>query len=308
MKPITKKINTGVIGVGYLGRFHAQKYAQLPNSNLVGVVDFDFERAKSVAAECQSKAFKTYEELIDLVDAVSIVTPTPLHYEVAKFFLARGKHVLIEKPITVKIEEARELIELAKKNEVLLQVGHLERFNNALKIAAPLIKKPWFIEATRLAPFKTRGSDVSVILDLMIHDLDLIFSLVKSPLKKISAQGNCMITNLIDIAKVHLEFENGCCAFLTASRVCNKTERRLEVFQNDAVLNLDLDQKTLEIQSNNNHELKTTDKGDALLDEISAFLNSILKNKSVVVSGEDGLRALEVAVEIEKRIMAKNND
>lgn len=300
MKPITKKINTGVIGVGYLGRFHAQKYAQLPNSNLVGVVDFDLERAKTVAAECQSAAFKTYEELSDLVDAVSIVTPTPLHYEVAQFFLARGKHVLIEKPITVKLEHARELIELAKKNKVLLQVGHLERFNNALKLAEPFIKSPWFIEATRLAPFKTRGSDVSVILDLMIHDLDLIFSLVKSPLKKISAQGNSLITNLIDIAKVHLEFENGCAANLTASRACNKTERRLEIFQNDATLNLNLDQKTLEIQSKNSHELKTIDKGDALLDEISAFLTSIQENKSAVVSGEDGLRALEVAVKIEE--------
>src|SRR3989339_830249 len=308
MKPITKKINTGVIGVGYLGRFHAQKYAQLPNSNLTGVVDFDYTRAQTVAAECQTKAYSSYQELVDDVDAVSIVTPTPRHYEIAQFFLSQGKHVLIEKPITVEIQHARELIELANKNNVLLQVGHLERFNNALKIAHPLINNPWFIEATRLAPFKTRGSDVSVILDLMIHDLDLIFSLVPSPLKKITAHGASLITDFIDVAKVHLEFNNGCCANLTASRACHKTERRLEIFQKDMILNLDLDQKTLQIQTQNGHEQKTTEKGDALLDEIDAFLNSISEKKAAVVDGEAGLLALEVAVKIEQLILAKNND
>lgn len=299
---MTKKINTGVIGVGYLGRFHAQKYAQLANSNLAAIVDYDFARAQEVAAECQSCAYKTYEEILDYIDAVSIVTPTPFHYEVAKFFLAHGKHVLIEKPITVQAEHARELITLAQKNELILQVGHLERFNNALVAAQPMINNPWFIEATRLAPFKTRGSDVSVVLDLMIHDLDLIFSMVKSKIKKIEANGASLITSLIDIAKVRLEFENGTCANLTASRACNKTERRLQIFQADAILNLDLDQKCLNFQDKNGNTEMQLEKGDALLDEINAFLASIAQNKAAVVSGDDALLALEVALEVEELI------
>lgn len=299
---MTKKINTGVIGVGYLGRFHAQKYAQLANSNLAAIVDYDFARAQEIAAECQSRAYKTYEEILDYVDAVSIVTPTPFHYEVAKFFLTHGKHVLIEKPITVQAEHARELITLAQKNELILQVGHLERFNNALVAAQPMIKDPWFIEATRLAPFKTRGSDVSVVLDLMIHDLDLIFSMVKSKIKKIEANGASLITSLIDIAKVRLEFENGTCANLTASRACNKTERRLQIFQAEAILDLDLDQKRLNFQDKNGNTEMQLEKGDALLDEISAFLASIAQNKAAVVSGDDALLALEVALEVEELI------
>lgn len=300
---MTQKINTGVVGVGYLGRFHAQKYAQLANSNLAAIVDDDFARAQTIAAECQSRAYKTYEEILAHVDAVSIVTPTPFHYEVAKFFLTHGKHVLIEKPMTVQADHARELISLAKKNKVLLQIGHLERFNNAVTAAQPLINNPWFIEATRLAPFKTRGSDVSVILDLMIHDLDLIFSMSKSKLKKIQASGAAFITPLIDMAKVRLEFENGTCAHLTASRVCPGTERRLQIFQADAILDLDLDQKRLILQAKNSSEETRLEKGDALLDEISAFLNSIMQNKPALVSGEAGLLALEVALEIEELIL-----
>lgn len=304
---MTQKINTAVIGVGYLGRFHAQKYAQLANSHLVAVVDFDFERAQMVAHECHTQAYTNPEAIIDLVDAVSIVTPTPFHYEIAKYFLENGKHVLIEKPITAQTAHAHELIALAKKNKVFIQSGHLERFNNTVKAAEKLINKPWFIEAIRSAPFKTRGSEVSVILDLMIHDLDLIFSINKSKLKKIEASGKSLVTPLIDIAKVRLEFENGSCAHISASRVSHKVERRLHVYQDDLFLDLDLDNKRLGLQNQNGYHEEVLEKGDALSDEIAAFLDAIIKKTPVKVTGEDGLLALEVAVEIENLITQRHS-
>lgn len=306
---MTKTLKTAVMGVGYLGQYHAQKYALLPESELVAVVDLDLERAQEVAAQYHCQATSDYHSLIGKVDAVSIATPTPMHYAIAQFFLSHGIHVLVEKPITVTLAEADELIQLAKKNNLVLQVGHLERFNNAVKAVEPLLSNPRFIESIRLAPFKLRGADVNVILDLMIHDIDIIQSIVKSEIKEIRANGASILSPFIDIANARLEFKNGCVANVTASRVSIKTERKLRIFQHDGYISMDLDKKQLGLHRkgtdemfpgipNITNETHHFDKGDALKDQIEAFLMAILHNKPPVVSGEDGRKALETAIKI----------
>lgn len=302
-----KILKTAVVGVGHLGKFHAQKYAKLPQSTLVAVCDNNPETAQTIAAQYDIQAFKDYRKLIGQVDAVSIAVPTPAHCEVAHFFLEHGVHVLLEKPIATTVEQADTLINAAKKNNVVLQIGHLERFNNALTAAMPLLHNPLFIESSRLAPFKLRGSDVNVILDLMIHDIDIIQSLIQSPIKSIHANGAMVLSNFIDIANARLEFDNGCVANLTASRVSLKTERRLRIFQPDAYIGLDLDNKHLWTHKKGPHELfpgvpqiidehHEFDKGDALHDQIESFLQCILNNTPPLVSGEDGKQALDIAI------------
>ena len=199
-----KKIRAAVIGVGYLGKFHAEKFATLPQSELVAVCDIDYERCNKIAKEFNTEAVADYELLIGKVDAVSIVVPTPRHHAVARFFLEHGVHVLVEKPIATTIEEADDLIACAKANKVKLQVGHLERFNNAVKAVEPSLSNPRFIESLRVAPFKLRGSDVNVVLDLMIHDIDIIQSIVKSEIKHITANGASVLSPYIDIANARL--------------------------------------------------------------------------------------------------------
>lgn len=308
-----KKIRTAVIGVGYLGTFHAEKYAHLHNAQLVAVCDDRSESAKKVAASLHCQPVSNYKTLIGQVDAVSIVVPTPLHHEIGSFFLSHGIHVLIEKPIAVTLKEADNLIKIAKKNKALLQIGHLERFNNTIKALAPLLHQPLFIESTRLSPFKLRGSDVSVILDLMIHDIDLIQSIVKSDIRDISANGAAVLTDSIDIANARITFKNGCIANVTANRVSQKTERKLRVFQHDCYIGADLHNKRLSIQRKGSKEMfpgipeitveeKVFDQGDALKDEIEAFLNAIHNHQSPVVTGEDGRQALETALKITKII------
>ncbi|HEY2145248.1 MAG TPA: Gfo/Idh/MocA family oxidoreductase, partial [Steroidobacteraceae bacterium] len=238
-------IRTAVIGVGYLGRFHAQKYASLANSQLVGIADPSAAAREAVAAELKVAAHADYRELLGLVDAVSIVTPTPSHYEVAKAFLDAGASVLVEKPMTVTTAEGERLIEIATRAERILQVGHLERFNAAVQAVQPTLSVPRFIESARLAPFKHRGTDVDVVLDLMIHDIDLILSIVRSPVVAVDAIGSSVFSKEIDIANARLRFANGCVANATASRVSLKTERKLRLFQDDAYMSLDLQQKIL---------------------------------------------------------------
>lgn len=298
-----KIINCAVIGVGYLGNFHAQKYAKLPNAKLVAVCDSDAQRCSEVAELNKVQPFTDYKKLIGKVDAVSIVTPTSIHFPIAKFFLENNVHVLLEKPITTTIAEANELLSIAKQNKLTLQVGHLERFNPVFIEIKKQLAEPLCIECLRLAPYKIRCTDVSVILDLMIHDLDIIHNLVKSPIKNISAVGTAILSPTPDIVYARIEFANGVIASLTASRINMKMERKLNIFQRDIYFSGDLQEKILAITSRNGQQEITLEKGDALLDEITAFLNSIENKTSPIVSGDDGKTALATALEIEKLVL-----
>jgi predicted dehydrogenase len=306
-------IRTAVIGVGYLGRFHAQKYASLPNSQLVGIADPSEAARSAVGAELEVAAHEDYRELLGKVDAVSIVTPTPSHFEVAKAFLEAGASVLVEKPMTVTIAEGEGLIEIAARLKRTLQVGHLERFNAAVLAVQPTLTIPRFIESARLAPFKHRGTDVDVVLDLMIHDIDLILSIVRSPVVSVDAIGSSVFSKEIDIANARLRFANGCVANATASRVSLKTERKLRLFQDDAYLSLDLQQKILTVIRKGNGvgpdgmpqvaiDENTYEQGDALKSEIEAFLDAVASGGPPPVTGEDGLLALRTAVSIAEQV------
>jgi predicted dehydrogenase len=306
-------MRTAVIGVGYLGRIHAQKYAVLPNSELVGIADPSAAARSAVAAELGVAGYADYRELLGRVDAVSIVTPTPFHYSVAKEFLEAGASVLVEKPMTVTVEEGMNLIEAARRAKRVLQVGHLERFNAAVQALQPILSVPRFIESARLAPFKHRGTDVDVVLDLMIHDIDLILSIVRSPVVGVDAIGSSVFSKEIDIANARLRFANGCVANATASRVSLKTERRLRLFQDDAYVSVDLHQKVLTVIRKGSGvgadgmpqvaiEENSYDQGDALKAEIEAFLEAVATGKLPAVTGEDGLLALRTAVSIAEQV------
>jgi predicted dehydrogenase len=303
------KIKCAVIGVGYLGRFHAQKYQQLENAELIGVCDVNQEAAANVAKELSVTAYHRYSDLFGLVDAVSIAATTQQHFAIAREFLAQGIHVLIEKPITQTVAEANELIELAKKNHVKLQVGHLERFNAARLALDPFLHKPLFIESQRLAPFTPRGADVNVILDLMIHDIDIIQSIVKSPIKSIDAQGAPVLSKSIDIANARITFENHCVANVTASRISFKTARKTRIFQKNSYISIDYQEKQFAVFEKGDGEMfpgipdvkrheAVFEKGDALFEEIKAFIQCIIYDTTPLVTGEDGCAALATAEKI----------
>ncbi|MGI9303769.1 MAG: Gfo/Idh/MocA family oxidoreductase [Gammaproteobacteria bacterium] len=303
------KIKTAVVGAGYLGRFHAEKYARLADSDLRAVVDIDAERASAIAAEHDTEALTDYRGLLGKVDAVSIVVPTSLHFDIASAFLEHGTHVLVEKPVTTTVEQAEELIELARRGQRVLQVGHLERFNAAMLNLDRYLTRPVFIESHRLAPFKPRGTDVSVLLDLMIHDIDIILNVVRSDLESIDASGAAVLSNAIDIANARLVFASGCVANVTASRISAKTERKMRVFQEDAYLSVDLHQRVLSVSRKTDGEMfpgvpniETTreefEDSDALKTEIESFLQAVRTGSDPLVSGEDGKRALQTATEI----------
>lgn len=304
-----KPLRAAVIGVGYLGKFHAQKYRDLSGVELVAVMDAVATTAQSIGAELGVAACSDYRELLGRVDVVSVVVPTPLHFSVAAEFLKRGVHVLVEKPITETIEQAQQLIALAREHRCVLQVGHLERFNPAVQAAAKIIRAPRFIESHRLAPFKQRGTDVSVVLDLMIHDIDLIQELVGQPIEHIDAVGSPIFSNDIDIANARIRFVGGCVVNTTASRVSLKQERKLRIFQDDAYISVDLQQKILTVVRKKEAgpiespaqvaiDEQSFDQGDALKSEIEAFVNAVRTGTPPVVSGEDGLRALTTAMQI----------
>jgi predicted dehydrogenase len=306
-------MRTAVIGVGYLGRFHAQKYATLGNSDLVGIADPSGAARDAVGAELGVASYADYRDLLGRVDAVSIVTPTPHHFSVAKEFLEAGAHVLVEKPMTTTVEEGVDLIEAARRAKRILQVGHLERFNAAVQAVQPILTVPRFIESARLAPFKHRGTDVDVVLDLMIHDIDLILSIVRSPVVAVDAIGSSVFSKEIDIANARLRFANGCVANATASRVSLKTERRLRLFQDDAYVSVDLHQKVLTVIRKGDGvsadgmpqvaiDETTYEQGDALKAEIEAFLNAAETGCAPPVTGEDGLLALRTAVSIAEQV------
>ena len=304
-----KKLRTAVVGVGYLGRFHAQKHAASEHSDLIAVVDSNEARAKEVAEELGCAWFRDASELIGKVDAVSIAAVTQMHYDLAKLFLENNIHVLVEKPITADSSQGQELCELAKKNSLKLQVGHIERFNPALQsVKEKLRAKPLFIEVHRLAPFKPRATDVDVVLDLMIHDLDVILSLVDSPVKEVKAVGVPVLTKAVDIANARLEFESGTICNLTASRVSQSAQRKFRVFQEAQYLSIDFGNGEVGLSTKKepenegslaiDHETWNLEKEDALFLETESFFKAILQVKEVEVSGEDGLEALALAEKI----------
>jgi predicted dehydrogenase len=306
-------IEAAVIGVGYLGRFHAQKYAQCEQARLIAVADPNAAALAALANELGVTGVADYRQLLGRVQAVSIVTPTPSHYGIAKDFLEAGADVLLEKPMTVTVEEGAALVALAKQHGRILQIGHLERFNAVIQAVQPKLTVPRFIESARLAPFKQRGTEVNVVLDLMIHDIDLILSIVRSPVVSVDAIGSSVFSNEIDIANARLRFANGCVANATASRVSLKTERKLRLFEDDAYLSIDLQQKVLTVIRKGAGvgadgmpqvaiEERNYDQGDALKDEIEAFLGCVANRQAPAVGGEQGLLALQTAVLIGEQV------
>ena len=305
-------LKTAVIGVGYLGRFHAQKYAMLPDSELVSVVDIDPEQGQKVADELEVSFFLDFHEVLDQVDAVSIVVPTVHHYEMAKAFMENNIHVLLEKPFAATIEEAKELEQLSRDKNVRLQIGHLERFNPVFTEFQQLISEPKFIENIRIAPFPKRGTDVDVILDLMIHDIDLVLAVVGEYPEFVEGTGVNIITSTADLANARLRFPSGCIADLTASRVSDKAERKMRIFQSGLYLSLDygtgqarklqVDSGTTPVPQTLRPESFQLGKGDALLSEIESFLLAVREGKSPKVTAKDGLNAMEVAWQIKDQL------
>ncbi len=308
-----KKIKVGVVGVGYLGQFHAEKYAKMEGVELVGVVDIDLSRAKEIAKRHHTQPFFHHSDLYDNVQAVSIAVPTPSHHSIAKDFFRHGIHILLEKPIAKTLEETDELIGLAESNGLVLQVGHLERFNGAFVATQGMVQDPVFIESHRLGPFSGRETDVDVVIDLMIHDIDILLCLMKAEIGKIDATGFSVLTPYADFANARIEFENGCVASLTASRVSNEKTRRTRFFQPDGTLTLDfltqkavLTKKAASSGKREPSEIVTEEipvtKVDALESEIRSFLQSVARRKKAQVSGRDGRKALKVAFQILEKI------
>ncbi len=310
---MSEKINVAVIGVGHLGKWHADKYAAADDCNLVAVVDTDLETARSIADKHGAEAVTDYQAILGKVDAVSLVVPTSAHYDIARDCLAGGIHCLIEKPITESVAEAQTLIDLARDHKLVLQVGHIERFNSVMMDIDDMLDQPQFIESSRLAPFTPRATDVSVILDLMIHDIDIILDLIASPIRQINASGISVLSDEIDIANARLEFESGCVANVTASRISRKRERKLRIFQKDAYISADFQEKILAVNrkgstqtENGFHEITHSEKSyqdtDALNLEVLDFIQAIKTGGKPKVTGEDGKRALETAIEITRLI------
>jgi len=315
MKQRNQKLRVAVIGAGYLGKFHAEKYANLDSVDLVGVVDIHKAKAEEVARKVNTRAYRDYKEILGKVDAVSVVVPTPAHFVVSKDFLANDVDVLIEKPMTQTLAEADELIEYSEKRGLIIQVGHLERFNPAVAALRDkdTIKKPLFIESHRLSIYQERGTDVSVVLDLMIHDIDIILNFVRSEVKTIHAAGVAVITQHVDIANARLEFENGCVANVTASRISTKNERKIRLFQRDAYISVDFAKREITVinQGANPKEglipgmqinqLKFAQR-DALADELSAFVGAVRRREVPAVTGQMGREALKIALNIMDQI------
>ena len=314
LKTATRKLRVGVVGIGYLGKFHAEKYATIPEAKLIGLADVLPGRAREWAERLGTEAFLDHRSLLGKVDAVSVVVPTDQHYQVAKDFLRAGCDVLVEKPISSTLGEAEEMISLARKEGRILQVGHLERFNPAILAVREKIQIPLFIECHRLTPFRGRGTEVDVVLDLMIHDLDIIFSFVRSAVKNIHAVGVPVLTDKVDIANTRVEFEGGCVANITASRISFEDQRRIRVFQPDTYLAMDYASKEITLyhrvfstESQKYHiaaESIEVEPGDALEKEIRSFIASCLSRTTPIVTGEDGRNALAVAMKINEQIRA----
>ena len=307
------KTRVGVIGVGYLGQYHAEKYALMDAVDLVGVVDKDADRATDIAQRNKTQAYTDFKDLIGHVDAVSIVTPTPLHFEIGEAMMKAGIHVLIEKPITTSLEEAQSLIRLAETRKLVLQVGHLERFNPAMVAVQDIINNPMFIESHRLSIYQGRSTDVSVVLDLMIHDIDIILNFVGSEVKNIHASGAAVVSDHCDIANARIEFNTGCVANITASRISVKNQRKIRLFQKNGYIAVDFAKREImHIEQTNKvndalipgmevHQ-SSFSEGDALEDELRSFVAAVGACVEPVVTGRMGYRALAVALDIMNQI------
>ncbi len=322
-----EKLNIGVIGVGHLGALHTKMLTTIESANVVGVYDQNFERSKKIADEFQTKSFEEIDELLNSVDAVSIAVSTKSHFDIAAKALIAGKHIFIEKPITENSQQAKKLIQIAKQKKLKIQVGHIERFNSALLAIEHIQLNPLFIESHRLAQFNPRGADVAVVHDLMIHDIDIILSLVKSPVENIWANGVAVVTDTIDIANARLQFQNGCVANVTASRISKSRMRKMRLFQKDAYVSVDFIEGLSEIfrlvdpsdekfqsttmlgmleNANSNKKIiydrPPRKEINALKYELELFINAVQNDKTPQVTAEDGLRALEVAQTIVDKI------
>jgi len=298
------RINVGVVGIGHLGSRHARAYHHLKNANLIGVCDVYKKHAKKVGRRYKVWYFADYHEFFDKVQAVSIVVPTNLHFKITRDFLKAGIHVLVEKPIATSVEEADELIRIAEEKKLILQVGHIERFNPAIRAMEPYLTSPKFIEGQRMGPFNKKGrvKDVGVVLDLMIHDIDLILGLIKSEVKHIEAVGTSSVSAFEDMANVRLTFKNGSICDITASRITSEEVRRIRIFQEDSYIALDLLHKDAHIFRKSNGIIKKEkiriQQSEPLKQELKSFLNCVKTGTRPIVSGKEGREALAVAMAI----------
>ena len=318
-------LKVGVLGIGHLGKFHLNNWLVIEGVELVGFFDPSDENALAVIEKYHIKRFDDPEQLMDACDAVDIVAPTTEHFDLCKAAITKGKHVFVEKPLANTMDEARQLVKLAKEANIKFQVGHVERFNPAFLALKNYSLEPMFIEVHRLAQFNPRGTDVSVILDLMIHDIDIILSLVKSNVKFISANGVAVMSDTPDIANVRIEFDNGCVANLTSSRISMKKMRKMRLFQKDAYIGIDFLEKkteviklnapgdtnvfTFDIETNNGKKTiaianPIIDDGNAIKMELEAFYQAIINNTDTPVNVLDGFRAMDVAHKILDKIGA----
>ncbi|OGP77182.1 MAG: hypothetical protein A2V86_11305 [Deltaproteobacteria bacterium RBG_16_49_23] len=313
-----KKIKVGVVGCGYFGQFHVEKYLKIEGVEWVGVVDIDHSCCREMVKRFPVQSFSCHSDLFGKVQSVSIAVPTPFHHPIARDFLLQGIDVLIEKPIAVTLHEADELIALAESKGLILQVGHLERFNGALLAVEGRIQHPFLIESQRLSPFSGRGADVDVVLDMMVHDIDIILNLVNSRVKRIDATGLPILTCDFDVANARIEFENGCRANLTASRVSREKTRKTRIFQPDGTLTIDYlsqkassSKKVIRPDGGCSSEMLSEEipvrKTDLLEAEIRSFLQSVRDRKEAKVSGRDGRQVLEVALRIIRKLEERLN-
>lgn len=304
-----EKIRVGVVGAGYFGQFHVEKYLNMEGVELVGVVDTDPSRCKEIVKRYPVRSFSRHSDLFGKVQSVSIAVPTPFHHSVTRDFFLHGMDVLLEKPIASTLEEADELIALAESRDLILQVGHLERFNGALLALEGMIRHPFLIESQRLTPFSGRGADVDVVLDLMVHDIDIVLNLMNSRVKRLDATGLSILTSHFDVANARIEFENGCIANLTASRVSQEKIRKTRIFQPDGTWTIDYlcqkafsSKKVIRPEKGMGPEMLAEEipvrKADLLEAEIHSFLQSVRDRKEANVSGRDGRRVLELALRI----------
>ncbi|MFZ0131813.1 MAG: Gfo/Idh/MocA family oxidoreductase [Desulfobacterales bacterium] len=316
MSTDTDKLRVGVVGVGYLGKFHAEKYARMADTRLVGVADIDAAAAAAVAENLKTAAFGRHTDLIGRVDAVSIVVPTLKHFRIAREFLENGVDVLIEKPMTATLAQADELVALAAARGLIIQVGHLERFNPAVVALRDIVKRPLFIESHRLSMFRGRATDVSVVLDLMIHDIDLISNFAQSDLVSVHAAGVPVVSGEVDIANARLEFDSGCVANVTASRISIKDERKIRLFQRECYTSVDFVDHHITVIRRKGEDPGglipgmdiqniSFSPGDALDDELKAFVQSVRTRRPPQVDGAVGRDALRIALDVMTQINAK---
>lgn len=316
-------LKIGVVGVGHLGQHHAAKFSQIAGASLAGIYERDSRRAKEISQKLGASSFSSYEELLEASDAIDIAATTISHYELGKKALEAGKHIFLEKPITSELWQAEELLEIAERKGLKIQVGHIERFNPVILMVEKEIKNPLFIESTRISTFHKRGTDVPVVLDVMIHDIDLILSFIDSPIKKIHASGIGLFTDSIDIANARLEFVNGAIANVTSSRVSLKQERKIRFFQKDSYISLDFQEKSARVVKKSpklmlylpkimmgatdidpeklvDQKVYNCEGGgkDALLMELEAWVKAIATDSKPIVDGRAGTKALEVASQI----------